>query len=133
MDETNILVEFIIIGEEFPIDKISEQLSIKPTEYYNKGDKVNNRDIRRKETSWSISSGYEVSLDINNQLEKIVSLIKPKTDILKELKEQYQLEYKFCIVIRVEENQAPAIYLERDVIEFANDIKADFDFDLYIY
>lgn len=132
MNETNILVEFNIIGDDFDIGLISEQLDIKPTDYYKKGDKIRNKEIKRKETCWTISSGYEVSLDINNQLEKVLCIIKPKRNILNKLREQFQLDYKFIIVIRVEENQSPAIYLEQDVIEFANDIKADFDFDLYI-
>lgn len=132
MNKTNILVEFNIIGDDYDIGLISEQLDIKPTEYYKKGDKIGNKEIKRKETCWTISSGYEISLDINNQLEKILSLIKPKRNILNKLREQFQLDYKFIIVIRVEGNQSPAIYLEQEVIEFANDIKADFDFDLYI-
>lgn len=132
VNETNILVEFNIIGDDFDIDVVSEQLDIKPSYYYKKGDKIENRAIKRKETCWSISSGYEISLDINNQLEKILSLIKCKRNMLKKLRERFQLDYSFSIVIRVEKNQSPAIYLEKEAIEFANDIKADFDFDLYI-
>ncbi|WP_449622910.1 DUF4279 domain-containing protein [Robertmurraya sp. Marseille-Q9965] len=132
MNKTNILAEFNIIGDEYDIEVISEQLGIEPTNYYKKGDKILNKEIQRKETCWSISSGYQISLDINDQLEKILSIIKPKRKILNKLREQYKLDYKFIIVIRVEENQSPAIYLENEVIEFANNIKADFDFDLYI-
>jgi len=133
LDETNIMVEFNIVGDYFEIDLISEKLMIEPAEYYNKGDKVGDKDKKRKETCWSINTGYEASLDINNQLEKIVSLIEPKRNELKKVKELYQLDYHFCIVIRVENNQSPAIYLEKEAIEFANDIGADFDFDLYIH
>lgn len=131
-DSTNILVEFNIIGEDYDIGIITEKLDIEPSEYYKKGDKIGNKEMRRKETCWSITSGYEVSLDINNQLEKIVNLIKPKRSTLINLMEQFNLEYKFIIVIRIENNQLPAIFLEREVIEFANDIKAEFDFDMYI-
>ena len=133
MDSTNVLVEFCIFGEDFEKEIITEGLGIGPSDFYKKGDVAGKKQFKRKGTCWSISTGYEESLDINDQLAKILNLIKPKTNILINLMEQYALECKFIIVIGIENNQSPAVYLDREVIEFANEIKAEFDFDMYIY
>jgi len=133
LDSSNVLVEFCIFGEDFEKEIITEGLGIGPSDFYKKGDLVGKKQFKRKETCWSISTGYEESLDINDQLAKILNLIKPKTNILLNFMEQYALECKFIIVIGIENNQSPAVYLDREVIEFANKIKAEFDFDMYIY
>lgn len=39
----------------------------------------------------------------------------------------------FSLSIRIENNETPAMSLEHDTISFANRIKAEFDFDHYIY
>lgn len=133
MERTNIMVEFSIIGDIFPENVVTEKLSLKPSGYYVKGEKIKNlTSQRRKETCWFLSSGYEESLDINEQLEKIIDMIKNKVSDLKELKEMFELEYKFFIVINIKQNQTPAVYLSSNFIKFAYDIEAEFDFDLYI-
>lgn len=73
----------------------------------------------------------EPSLDINTQLsELIISLENKKQDLI-DLKQTYKLNNKFCIGIRIEQNQSPSIYLNNNTISFANDIQAEFDIDLY--
>jgi len=133
LDSTNILVDFSVFGEDFDIKTISEKLEMEPSECYQKGERIRETHLFRKETCWSISTGYEESLDVNDQLEKIMKLIKPKREILIHLMQQLNLECKFSIVINIENSQTPAVYLEREVIEFANEMKAEFDFDMYIY
>lgn len=133
MDTTTVMTEFSIIGEVFTAEDISSRLEIAPSEFYTKGDKIKNRDIVRKESAWSISTGYEESVDINIQLNKLISVLKNKKNELLELKRSHDLFYKFFIVIKIEQNQTPAIYLDIDTISFVNDIGAELDFDLYIY
>lgn len=132
MDKTNVMAEFIIVGDHFPIDEISNRLALEPTGYYLKGEKVR-EGIERAETCWFISTGYEESLDINDQLNKLINLIEEKECDLLAMQSEYELEYKFCVVIRVEQNEKPAIYLTQEVISFTNSLKAWFDFDLYIF
>lgn len=133
LDVTNIKVDFVIIGEDFTNNDISNILEIRPTEYYSKGDKVKNKNLYRKETAWSVSTGYEPSLDINKQLSKLISLIENKKKNLIHLKQIHKVDYKFCIVIRIEQNQSPSVYLDSHTISFANEIQAEFDIDLYIF
>ncbi|EOQ28993.1 TPA: DUF4279 domain-containing protein [Bacillus thuringiensis] len=132
---------FSVTGDIFPIEAITEALSIEPTQTYKKGDIVERRDnpnlvstktIYRKETDWTFSTGYQESYDINNQLQVILKSLERKTEQLKQLKEKYGLQFLFMVVIQVENNESPAMYLQKEIINFASFIQAEIHFDLYI-
>ncbi|PEC55498.1 hypothetical protein COK56_06810 [Bacillus cereus] len=132
---------FSATGDIFPLEAITETLSIEPTRTYKKGDVVARRDnpnlvftknLYRKETDWTLSTGYQESYDINNQLHVILKLLEEKTEQLKQLKKKYDLEFLFMVVIQVENNESPAMYLQKDIIDFASSIQAEIHFDLYI-
>ncbi|NKW84905.1 DUF4279 domain-containing protein [Bacillus cereus] len=133
---------FNVTGDIFPVEAITEALSIEPTKTYKKGDVIERRDnpnlvstknLYRKETDWTLSTGYQQSYDINNQLYFILKSLEGKTEQLKHLKKKYGLEFLFMIVIQVENNESPAMYLQKDIIDFASSIQAEIHFDLYIF
>ncbi|RRN71278.1 DUF4279 domain-containing protein [Peribacillus simplex] len=133
---------FSVFGDEFPLEVVTDILGIEPTKTYKKGDiieKINNLNLvstkirRRKETDWILSTGYQESYDINNQLNTILKSLEGKTKELKQLKEKYSLEFLFMIVIQVENDEKPAMYLQKNIIDFASLIQAEIHFDLYIF
>ncbi|MGE7859779.1 DUF4279 domain-containing protein [Bacillus mobilis] len=132
---------FSATGDIFPLEAITEALNIEPTRTYRKGDVVARRDnpnlvftknLYRKETDWTLSTGYQESYDINNQLHVILKSLEEKTEQLKQLKTKYDLEFLFMVVIQVENNESPAMYLQKEIINFASSIQAEIHFDLYI-
>ncbi|MGN4487288.1 DUF4279 domain-containing protein [Bacillus cereus group sp. MYBK36-2] len=132
---------FNVTGDIFPVEAITEALSIEPTKTYKKGDVIERRDnsnlvstknLYRKETDWTLSTGYQQSYDINNQLYVILKSLEGKTEQLKQLKNKYDLQFLFMVVIQVENNESPAMYLQKDIIDFASSIQAEIHFDLYI-
>ncbi|MEI2467902.1 DUF4279 domain-containing protein [Niallia taxi] len=133
MDKTKVKVYFSLFGDAFPLEEITERLEITPTETYKKGDLIPNRSIPlyRKETSWDLGTGYQVSLDVNNQLQKIINKLKNKASIINEIKDAYSAECKFFIVVKIEEGNTPGLYLDKEIIKFASTIEAEFDVDLY--
>ncbi|HFU6609580.1 DUF4279 domain-containing protein [Bacillus cereus group sp. TH43LC] len=133
---------FSATGDIFPLEAITEALSIEPTRTYKKGDVVARRDnpnlvstktLYRKETNWTLSTGYQESYDINNQLYAILKSLEEKTEPLKQLKKKYDLEFLFMVVIQIENNESPAMYLQKNIIDFASSIQAEIHFDLNIY
>ncbi|MEI5909640.1 DUF4279 domain-containing protein [Bacillus spongiae] len=133
---------FSAVADEFPVEAFTNTLVIEPTKTYKKGDVIerpNNPHLvstkirYRIETNWTISTGYQESYDINNQLNVILNSIEGKTEQLKLLKEKYGLEYFFMVVIQVENNEKPAMYLRKNIIDFASSIQAEIHFDLYIF
>ncbi|ADY22470.1 DUF4279 domain-containing protein [Bacillus paranthracis] len=133
---------FSITGDIFPVEAITDALNIEPTRTYKKGDIVARRDnpnlvstkkLYRKKTDWNLSTGYQESYDINNQLYVILKSLEEKTEPLKQLKKKYDLEFLFMVVIQIENNESPAMYLQKDILDFASSIQAEIHFDLYIY
>jgi membrane-associated HD superfamily phosphohydrolase len=133
LNKTQVIVYFSLYGDDFPIAEVTEKLKVTPTETYKKGDLITNRStVRyRKETSWDLGTGYQDSLDVNNQLQQIVGKLKNMPSTINEIKESYSLECKFFIVIKIEKGNAPALYIDKEIIKFASSIEAEFDVDLY--
>ncbi|SFT02325.1 DUF4279 domain-containing protein [Marininema halotolerans] len=132
MDKTTIMVEFAVMGDEFPPDEVTKALSIKPTSSWLKGEKIADKNITRKETSWAISTGYEESLDMNEQLQKIIVLFENKKADLRRVSKLYELDCKFFVVIKIVENYCPGIYIDCALVDFLREIKAEIDMDLYV-
>lgn len=133
MDKSNVMVKFVITGEGFYPNIITDRLNLTPSKHWIKGDEIPRKNIKRKETNWIICTEYEESFDINEQLNKIIHVIAEKKHILQELKKAYDIDYIFVIVVNVENNEKPTMYFNRKFIEFANEIEAEFYIDLYIY
>lgn len=133
MKNTHAKAEFVIIlSNELNPEFVTERLNLMPTESWMKGDDIAGRDYKRKETCWSISTEYEESFDINDQLSKLITILQDKKDALLELKNQYDMQYIIEVVVRIRNEEAPAMYFERECITFINDIQAVIDIDLYV-
>lgn len=131
MEKTNMMVEFCMVGDYFNPEEITNLLLIEPTECYMKGSK-NIRNIEREESCWCIDTGYIETLYISELFDSLINLLANKKEIIMEVKKAYNLFCKFSIVINIIDDNKPAIYLDNNIIEFANFLGADFDFDLYI-
>lgn len=140
LDKTQVMVYFSLYGDEFPIDYVTETLEIQPTKTYKKGDtivrpfnpKVTSTKTRyRLETAWELSTGYQKSFDVKEQMHQILGPLKNKAVIINQLKTDYELECHFSIVIIMENGYTPSLHIDNEQIEFANSIKAEFDIDLY--
>jgi hypothetical protein len=138
LDKTQVMVYFSLYGDEFPIDYVTETLEIEPTKTYKKGDTIE-RPFRkvtstkthyRLETAWELSTGYQESFDVKEQLDHILGLLKNKAALINQLKTEYELECHFSIVIIMENGYTPGLHIDNEQIEFANSIKAEFDIDL---
>lgn len=134
------MVYFSLYGDEFPIDYVTETLEIEPTKTFKKGDiivkpfnpKVTSTKIHyRLETAWNLSTGYQESFDVKEQLDQILRPLKNKAALINQLKTEYELECHFTIVIIMENGYTPGLVIDYEQIEFANSIKAEFDIDLY--
>ena len=132
MDITNVMVEFIVIGDGLIPSEITERLKLKPNKYWQKGDEIQGKKIRRKDSCWILNTDYEESQNINDQLFKIVKILSSKREILKELNANNYFEYIFSIVVNIENNNKPEMYFNKDFIKFIHDIGAEFYIDLYI-
>ena len=59
--------------------------------------------------------------------------LEGKENELNRLKQKYDLAYRFIIVIQIENNEKPVIFLDSSFIHFANLIGAEVELDLNIF
>lgn len=139
VSKTRIMAYFCIVGEDFNPESITRKLLLAPTESWMKGDSIpdrngvisSNRNRVRTYSRWEIGTDYEESLDIMDQLEKVLILIDGKEDVLSELKFKYELEYGFMIVIFIDKI-TPAMCLDKEIIKKIAKLNARIDFDTYV-
>lgn len=132
LDTTNIKAEFVIVGDNLEPDKVTNLLGVKPTQYWIKNEVIEGKSIRRKDSCWIIGTEYEASLDVNEQISKLMLILRNKTEILYDLKLKNGFEYLFVFIINVENNQSPTISFERGFLDFVHTIEAEFYVDLYV-
>jgi len=98
VEKTNAKVYFSIFGDNFPIEMISKLLGLKPTHSYNKGEEIErkpNPNVTytqkhyRKETRWELGTEYEETLDLNEQITKVIMQLESKEDVINEFCESY--------------------------------------------
>ncbi|MBU5451518.1 DUF4279 domain-containing protein [Acetivibrio sp. MSJd-27] len=132
MGKTTIMVSFTISSIKLDHKYISEKLGISPN-YIRKSDEVLNNQSLFGHDEWSISTKDEESLDIKNQLCKILSLLDDKIQIINKLCEQFKAECSILITIKIEEGQFPAMEINQSFIKFLSSINANIGFDMYFY
>ncbi|MEH7483299.1 DUF4279 domain-containing protein [Neobacillus drentensis] len=140
MDKTQVMVYFSLYGDDFPIEYVTESMGIELTNSYKKGDVIvrphnpnviSTKSQFRNETAWELSTGYQESFDVKEQMDQILERLKNKATRINQLKKKYELKCDFSIVIIMENGDTPGLHLDNEQIEFANSIKAEFDIDLY--
>ena len=130
MNKTNIKVEMRITGDKFDIEEITNVLDILPVSYWKKGDKIRNKE--RTYTEWSYSTQYIETLDMNVPLKELKKKFISKEIELCTLKTKYGLNYLLEIVVIIENNETPAIYFDKDILQFVSKIGAEIDIDTYV-
>lgn len=132
MEETAVSAYFTLIGDDFDVNYVTNVLDITPSETRYK-DEILGNGRKFGHTEWGISTGHEVSLDINNQFNTIFALVYDKIDLLSQLCVECNAEWHILFVITIENGYAPAMYFKKDFIHFAAAIDAQIGFDTYIY
>lgn len=132
MTQSTVMAYFIIYCDTISPQEITQQLNIDPTEVCIKGEVSTNNTRPSRFTSWRISTEYEFSYDINDQLSKIISQLIDKKEQLKQISLQSEL-LCFEVVIRIENNEVPATYFAADTLKFMADIGSNIDIDQYVF
>ena len=136
MDKTNIKVEFTIVGKDdkFLPSIASDLLVITPT-IIGQVIRVTNRgkELLAKDNSWEIETDYEESVDSRIQINKVLSQLKGKEDILRRIYDEYDVEIILMIVLQVEEWIHPCLDLDSDLIKYLDGINAVIRYDQYYY
>lgn len=132
LKKTNIKSEFRVTGDFFSPEEFTQELQVKPDRICKRGEKINHGPRVWEFSTWELCTEYEESLDIEEQLEKVLCKLIDKRDLLRRLKEEMDLHYVFDFAINMKNKRTPGIYFGQEFIDFCRDIGAVIDVDTYI-
>ncbi len=129
-----------LILTHFDIDpaQVSGILSLPPTRSWLKGESIQKTALKRKTNGWLLSSGLDKSAELDDHIKALFSKVKPVLSNFNDLPLSTKKELSCAIYIYQkkdnvdEEHRTPPIHLEREQVEFLNQLGAEFDLDLYV-
>lgn len=130
---TLINVELAIFGEIFNPEELTKQFNLEPTMTYKKGDFIRGNSLFiREETNWSIETGYEESLNAEEVVKKLISILEHKKNEIINMQSKHNLKCKLSVVVKIENNEVPSLCFDKHTIGFINSIGAEIDICLYL-
>lgn len=131
----NIVIEFILYADDFPIDIVTKEIGINNFVYSKKGDIIyygEKKQLHRVEDCTSIvySVNSTDTNDLTESIQQMCDLLKPASASIITCMEKYNLTAKFCIVINLSDN--PVIELSQEFIKLACQVNASVEFDSYV-
>ncbi|KIL51116.1 DUF4279 domain-containing protein [Jeotgalibacillus campisalis] len=130
------MVYFKLEAEDFSLEEITARLGISPTLTYKKGDLIHHMEGSspsfQRSTRWHYGTEEE-SFDVKVQLDKVLSMLHGKEEVIKTVKTELNAACKIVIVIYMEEGITPGLYLDLPQINFIHSIQAEVDVDLYAH
>ena len=115
----------------FEPDEITALLGIQPFETRRMGDPRKNGDRTYPFSSWSACRQDEPAMDAGEQCLAIVRQLRDKLPVLQEIARKTNVAFGILIVPDVWDGETPAMYFEREVIEFCHRANASIQIDLY--
>ena len=127
-------VYFSFDGDDFDPDEITKFLGLEPTNIMRKGSRIPGK--IPKMNSWELSTDQVTDeyIDIYELSTQVVSILKPKLDLIIESKSRFNAEPRFQVVLTFssnEESSTPAIGFEIETTKFLGAIGAFVDIDTY--
>ena len=130
----SIKITLYLSAEEFDLDEVTNRLEITPTETRLKNNfppQSIAADVAR--TLWCIDIKEENCIAVSILFEKLLNILDGKSEIIRAVCNDYNLETAFEVVIHMKDGDSPEVILPREVISFASAINAEIGFDLYCY
>lgn len=121
------------MGDHFCPKTLTSLLDILPSETWRKGDISGNNSKRAKKYDcWQFSTGDQNVYDINDSLKVIYEKFVDKKKMIKEFVVENKLDVSLDIKIEMNKDQTPAVYFEKEILDFLHWIEAIIDIDMYI-
>ncbi len=124
---------YFSIRGEFEPDVVTDMLGLKPFKICKIGDLSSNGKPYQT-ACWDYGKCEEYDIETENQMFKTISDLIPKIDILKQIREKYDVEFYLEVVPEIYSyNSHPCLAPSLDVIDFCHETRTNIDIDLYVY
>jgi len=123
--------EFAFLGERLDPSVVTRRLALTPSRAFRTGDPLVREEGKRRTNGWVLSIGPERSFAADEQVDRLMRQLKPKTAEIVSLREELGVELRiYCIVYMAD--QTPNIWFKPDVVAWASQIGASIDVELYV-
>jgi hypothetical protein len=124
-------IEFYISLENNQPNEVTNRIGIFPSSTSNKGDFNPNHTVQYLVSTWKIETEYYESFDIRVQVKILLDILLNKKEILIRIKQEFQAEYKFMIVVEIPKSGGPILSFDTPFIQFASEIGSEIGIDYY--
>ena len=131
---TKLRAGFLLIGHGLDPELISDQIGLKPTLMWRQGQpRVPRSPLVHDSDGWAIRTDYEVTLDLQSHVRRILALVHPHAQEIRRLCDAHGLSAELECVVRIigdEVQKAPAITFDSGTVRQLADLQADLDIDI---
>ncbi|MGD7044766.1 DUF4279 domain-containing protein [Jeotgalibacillus proteolyticus] len=131
------MIYFKLEAEDFSLEEVTARLSLSPTSTYKKGDLIHHMEGSsprlQRSTRWYYGTEEEESFDVKVQLDRVLSMLYGKEDVINALRAELNVACTIEIVIYMEKGITPGLHLDLPQINFIHSIQAEVDIDLYAH
>lgn len=120
-------------NSDFNPDEITRKLGIQPFKTRKMCEERKNGHGIYTFSSWDACIQKVPALDAEEQCIKIVRMLRDKIPVLNEIKRQIDVGYYINIVPHIYNEEAPAIQMNREIIEFCYLTGTEIGVDIYVY
>ncbi len=134
---SKIKLSFVVYGDFFDPDELSHILSLEPDLAYRNGDifysQYGSQQLTRKECCWEISIGPLESMDVAEPFSFLKAKLAEKPSQIASYLNTNNLHSKLVILLIVENSEVPALYFDREDIDFLHSLRSELDCDIYVH
>ena len=126
-----IWTEFALVGNQVEPQHITERLGLSPSRGGRVGEPIIAGKGKRLTNAWILSIGPERSYVLDEQIDRLVAQLKPKTGEIARLRAELEVEARlYCAVYVADET--PEIWFSPGAVAWAAEIGASVGVDLYV-
>ena len=131
-EHTTCRTYFRITGD-FDPDRISEMLGLTPDKTWKIGDTRKGGVSQYEFASWRFGTCEEYDVIVENQMLNTIAPLLSKVDILREIKQQFDVHFTLEVVPKVRfDETTPCLAPSLQVMQFCCDTGTEIDIDLYV-
>jgi len=129
-----ISVGFCMTSDSADLEKISEVLNLIPSKSRRKNEWPQvSIEAGIACDSWEINTKQVTSMSVDAECNKLIDILKGKEVVIQSLCKEYNMKTHFEVIIHMNSNETPAIFLETETVTFLATINANIGFDIYTY
>lgn len=130
--KNNCYTYFRMVGE-FDPDEVSARLGLKPDYSQKIGDRRTDGKIFNC-AQWGYGRCDEYDVEVEKQMQKTISGLLDKIDILNRIREDFNVSFYLEVVPEIYvDDCAPSLAPSLDVIDFCHATRTEIDIDTYIF